>query len=118
MSLLTVQAAQERILRYFDPVESEALPLSQCAGRVLASDILSSDLPIFDNSSVDGFAVIAAELNDASPNSPITLRVVADIPAGFALEVHLLSGRSCANYDRRTFTKGRRFGDHGRRHRF
>jgi len=94
MSLLTVQAAQERILRYFDPVESEALPLSQCAGRVLASDILSSDLPIFDNSSVDGFAVIAAELNDASPNSPITLRVVADMPAGFALEVHLLPGEA------------------------
>jgi molybdopterin molybdotransferase len=94
MSLLTVQAAQERILRHFDPVERETLHLSQCAGRVLASDILSSDLPLFNNSSVDGFAVIAADLKGASQNSTITLRVVADIPAGTTVEVHLLPGEA------------------------
>ena len=94
MSLLTVQAAQARILRLFHTVGSETLPLSQCAGRVLASDIISSDLPIFDNSSVDGFAAIAADLKDASPNSAITLRVVADIPAGSAIDIHLLSGET------------------------
>src|ERR1700690_2163007 len=94
MSLLTVQAAQARILKLFHTVGSETLPLSQCAGRVLASDIISSDLPIFDNSSVDGFAAIAADLKNAAPNSAITLRVVADIPAGSAIDIHLLPGES------------------------
>ena len=87
MPFLSVQAAQERIIRHFEPVESETLPLSQCAGRILASDIFSSDLPLFDNSSADGFAVIAADLITASPNSPITLHVVADIPAGYSLNI-------------------------------
>jgi molybdopterin molybdotransferase len=94
MPFLSVQAAQERIIRHFEPVGSETLPLSQCAGRILGSDILSSDLPLFDNSSVDGFAVIAADLITASPNSPISLHVVADIPAGSSPDIILSSGEA------------------------
>ena len=94
MPFLSVLAAQERIVSHFEPVESETLPLSQCAGRILASDILSSDLPLFDNSSVDGFAVIATDLTTASPNSPIMLHVVADIPAGSSPNIILSSGNA------------------------
>jgi len=50
MNLLSVHEAQERILSHFKPVEAETLPLTVCAGRVLATDIISSDLPLFDNS--------------------------------------------------------------------
>lgn len=94
MSMLSVQAAQERIHSHLKPVETETLSLAQCAGRVLATDILSSDLPPFDNSSVDGFAVKARDLAEATPASPRTLRVVADIPAGFASEVSLAHGQA------------------------
>ncbi len=94
MSLLSVQAAQERILSHFKPVEAETLPLEQCARRVLAADILSIDLPLFDNSSVDGFALIAADVADASTASPRTLSVVADIPAGSASDVVLARGQA------------------------
>jgi len=94
MSLISVQAAQERILKHFKPVETETLHLSQCAGRVLASDIISSDLPFFDNSSVDGFAVIAADVKFASPSSATTLRVVADIPAGSSPDILILPGEA------------------------
>lgn len=94
MPLLSVQAAQERILSLFKPVETEMLSLVQCAGRVLAADILSSDLPSFDNSSVDGFAVIAADVADASPASPRTLSVIADIPAGAAPDIVLQRGQA------------------------
>ena len=87
MTLLSVKAGQERIISRFKPVESETLPLSQCAGRVLASDIISSDLPLFDNSSVDGFAVVAADLSSASPNAGRSLQVIADIPAGLAIDI-------------------------------
>ncbi len=94
MSLLSVKAAQERILKHFKPVESETLSLSQCAGRVLASDIISSDLPFFDNSSVDGFAVIAADLTGSSPSTARGLRVIADIPAGSAADIFILQGQA------------------------
>ncbi len=94
MTLLSVKEAQERILNRFDPAESETLPLSQCAGRVLASDIISSDLPFFDNSSVDGFAVIAADLTTVMLGSGKVLQVVADIPAGSGADVAIVRGQS------------------------
>ena len=94
MSMLSVQAAQERIHSHFKPVETETLSLAQCMGRVLAADIISSDLPLFDNSSVDGFAVKARDLADANTASPRTLRVVADIPAGFTSDVTIAHGQA------------------------
>jgi molybdopterin molybdotransferase len=94
MSLLSVQAAQERILSHFKPVETETLPLDRCAGRVLAADIISTDFPLFDNSSVDGFAVIAADVADANASSPRTLSVAADIPAGSPPGVSLVRGQA------------------------
>jgi molybdopterin molybdotransferase len=83
MSLLSVNEARERILSHFQPVTTETLPLAGCSNRVLAQDIAAtSDLPPFDNSSMDGFAVRAADVIDAAAGSPRNLRVIADIPAG------------------------------------
>ncbi len=94
MSLLSIQEAQERILSRFKPVDTETLPLSACAGRVLAADILSSDFPPFDNSSVDGFAVIASDLINLNSESPLILNVIADIPAGSSSDVKLAHGQA------------------------
>ncbi|HUH97413.1 MAG TPA: gephyrin-like molybdotransferase Glp [Anaerolineales bacterium] len=94
MSLLSVREAQQRILSHFKPVETEMLSLRSCAGRVLAADIISSDLPPFDNSSVDGYAVLARDLAGASSASPVALDVVADIPAGSSSEITLAPGQA------------------------
>ena len=94
MELLSVRDARQRVLQHFQPVGKQTLPLQECAGRVLASDILSTDLPLFDNSSVDGFAVMAVDLVGASPARPRALRVVADIPAGVSSDVHLHMGEA------------------------
>lgn len=81
--LLSVSEAREKLLRTFAPLPSETIPLTQAAGRVLAEAILApSDLPPFSNSSMDGFAVRAADLTAADAEHPARLRVVADIPAG------------------------------------
>ena len=68
--------------------------LTRCSGRVLAADIRAIDLPAFDNSSVDGFAVMAADLSASSARRPLRLRVIADIPAGSAPKVRLRPGLS------------------------
>ncbi len=94
MNLISVEAAQQRILDHFQPVGTESVPLDQCAGRVLAQDVTATDLPLFDNSSVDGFAVIAADLAAASALQPRSLRVVADIPAGSSPQVKLAPGQA------------------------
>jgi molybdopterin molybdotransferase len=95
MSLLSVDQARERILSHFQPVTTETLPLTACSQRVLAQEILaSSDLPPFDNSSMDGFAVRAADVAEATSASPRRLRVVADIPAGSHPTVTLRAGEA------------------------
>lgn len=81
--MLSVQEARQRILSNFSPLETESVTLEQAAGRVLAETICAPfDLPLFDNSSVDGFAVRAQDLTAASQATPLALPVVGDIPAG------------------------------------
>jgi molybdopterin molybdotransferase len=95
MSLLSVDQARERILSHFQPVTTETLPLAGCYHRVLAQEIAAtSDLPPFNNSSMDGFAVRAADVTDAGTDSPRSLRVVADIPAGSHPTISLASGEA------------------------
>ena len=95
MSLLSVDQARERILSHFQSVNTEILPLAGCSRRVLARDIVAAiDLPPFDNSSMDGFAVRAADVIDAGAGSPRSLRVVADIPAGSHPSISLAPGEA------------------------
>lgn len=59
------------------------LPLSEAAGRPLAADLVAERaLPAFDNSAMDGYALRAADAQDADEHTPVVLPVAADIPAG------------------------------------
>ncbi|HUG33284.1 MAG TPA: gephyrin-like molybdotransferase Glp [Anaerolineales bacterium] len=95
MTLLSVEEARDRILSRFDPVDIESIPLAVAAQRVLARDIAAeSDLPSFDNSSMDGFAVRAGDVADVNPALPRRLRVIADIPAGSSPAITLSPGEA------------------------
>ncbi|WP_101950477.1 gephyrin-like molybdotransferase Glp [Mycobacterium sp. 3519A] len=60
-----------------------ALPLAETLGMVLASDVVAPlSLPGFDNSAMDGYAVLADDVAGASQEQPVLLPVVEDIPAG------------------------------------
>ena len=64
---------------------TESLPLAEASGRLLARDLLSPiDLPPFANSQMDGYAVRSAEVADAAPDAPLTLRVGPTTAAGDA----------------------------------
>jgi molybdopterin molybdotransferase len=57
--------------------------LAQAQGLVLADDVTASlALPVFDNSAMDGYAVRAEDVSGATPENPVVLPVVEDIPAG------------------------------------
>jgi len=95
MSLLSVEQARERILSQLDYVGTETIPLTASVDRVLGVNIVAADdLPLFDNSSMDGFAVRAADTANATPASRVTLRVVADIPAGSTPKTSLAPGQA------------------------
>jgi molybdopterin molybdotransferase len=90
--MLSVNEARERILSHFQTTATEKIPLIACANRILATDIISDlDFPLFDNSSMDGFAIRAEDSNSASST---TLQVVADIPAGSSPTVTLKHGQA------------------------
>jgi len=81
--LISVSEALKRLLSSLRSVNTESVPLEKVAGRVISEEIKSEiDLPLFTNSSMDGFAVRAEDLKAANPDNPATLFVVEDIPAG------------------------------------
>jgi len=95
MTLLSVDQARERILSRFQSVTTETLPLAGCSQRVLAQDITApNDLPPFDNSSMDGFAVRAQDVAEATTDSARSLRVTTDIPAGSQPTIHIGAGEA------------------------
>lgn len=84
-NLLSVDVATSRILHNVQPLPAETIALDDALDRVLAEDIVSnSNIPPFPNSSMDGFAVRAADVQGATRAAPTALDVVMDIPAGSA----------------------------------
>ena len=84
--MIKVLQAREIILKNITPVkESELLNLDGCLGRVSALVIEAKEnIPPFDNSAMDGFAIKAKDSFGASRENPKTLEVIEDLPAGYA----------------------------------
>jgi len=91
--MLSVIEAQHRILSSFSKSKSSLIPLDQSLGSILAQDIFASTaLPPFDNSSMDGFALQAQDTSRSSPDHPVSLKVIEDIPAGFISKIQIQTG--------------------------
>ncbi len=89
--MLSVEEARQRLLSDLVPLESESVDLEESLGRVLAQEVVAgTNLPPFDNSAMDGFAVRAADVQSASTEDPIVLKVSGDVPAG-SVEVRELA---------------------------
>ncbi|TET38705.1 MAG: molybdopterin molybdotransferase MoeA [Planctomycetota bacterium] len=80
---ISFTGARETILDAVAPLDSEVVLASESAGRTLAEPVKSLiDIPPFDNSAMDGFAVRLKDLADAAADNPVRLKVVGEIPAG------------------------------------
>ena len=61
----------------------EVIPVLKARGQILDENVeADSDLPPFDNSAVDGYAIRASDVGQAAANDPQVLRVVEHLPAG------------------------------------
>lgn len=77
--MLSIAEARSRVLATVPPVRSEEVPLALAYGRLAAADVASPvDVPPWDNSAMDGYAVRAADTSDP----PRTLRLLAEVGAG------------------------------------
>lgn len=80
---LSVDDARKTILSRVGELDRELVRLSVAMGRVLAADVESPVThPAWDNSAMDGFAVLSRDVARASPAKPVVLKVIDEVPAG------------------------------------
>ncbi|MCA1554255.1 MAG: molybdopterin molybdotransferase MoeA [Chloroflexi bacterium] len=78
-NLISVDDALARILAHIRPLPPERVPLLDALDRVLTENLIAdSNIPPFDNSAMDGYAVIAADTQLAQS----TLRIIGEVAAG------------------------------------
>jgi molybdopterin molybdotransferase len=81
--VITVGEAVEIILKQISPLPGEEVPLVQANGRILMEDVRAGrNVPPFANSAMDGFAVRWQDVAHASPATPVTLKMIDEVPAG------------------------------------
>ena len=89
----SVEDHLQSVLRGVVPLDPIDVGLLDAQGCVLAEDVTAPwPLPSFDNSAMDGYAVRTADVEGASGEQPVTLRVVDDVPAGFRSTATLREG--------------------------
>jgi molybdenum cofactor synthesis domain-containing protein len=86
--LLAVEEALERLLAAVPlPLPGERVPLLAALGRVVAEPVVAAtSLPPWDNSAMDGYALLAADTAGATEASPARLRLVGEVRAGAATQ--------------------------------
>ncbi len=115
------EAARDLLTEQVQSVGTEIIPLDAAAGRILGFDLRAEeDVPPFDRSAYDGYALRSEDVREASRTNPVTLSITETIPAGrtAALPVgpgqaaHLMTGTAipagadCViNFERTEFTE-------------
>lgn len=93
--MIPVEQARKTILDSARKMPITEVPLLEARGRVLAQDVVSAiDINPFDNSAMDGFALIHDDVAAASEAAPVSLQVVAHIGAGYHYDGRVQHGQA------------------------
>ena len=95
--LTPIERARELVLERVERLPAEDVPLRDAVGRFLDADVAASeDIPAFDNSAMDGYAVRAADTSAASRSEPVRLRLAGESSAGHPAQGELREGEAFA----------------------
>lgn len=90
-----VAAAWDWIDQHANPLDAETISYLDAHGRVLTGDVLASiNVPAFDRSAMDGFAVRAVETEGASDYNPLPFSVIGQSMPGHPFEGTVASGNT------------------------
>ena len=93
--MISFDEALNNILSHIHALGLEKVSLLESLGRVIAEDIHAPrNIPPLDNSAMDGYALRVEDIQKASPNHPIRLEVIEDLPAGSISKKKLESGKA------------------------
>jgi len=97
VALIDIETARSLVLQRVRATEPEDVPLRAAGERRLAATAVAAvDVPGFDNSAMDGFAVRAADTAGAAPDSPRELRIAGEARAGAPAAVAAGAGEAIA----------------------
>ena len=93
--MLSVDEARQRMLDTIPILPAEKRGILACTGYVLAEALHATEnIPPFDNSAMDGYAVRAADVKNATEKHPAVLSVVEMIAAGYAPTKQVAAGQA------------------------
>lgn len=85
MTLISLEDARAHVFGGCARLEPQTLPVAEVSGCVAADEVVAGEaIPPFDNTAMDGFAVRASDTAGASSDAPVSLPIVATLPAGAA----------------------------------
>jgi molybdopterin molybdotransferase len=91
----TPEQVREILTETARPLSSETIAVQDCLGRVLAEDINSPvDLPGFERSTMDGFAVRAKDTFGASSGAPAYLKLIGEVKMGESASIKVSQGET------------------------
>ena len=92
---VTVEQARQLLLDHCPCGRPALAPVAQSYGRVLSQAVRAPEaVPPFDRSPLDGYALRAADIAQASQAQPVTLEIVAEVPAGSCAAARLAPGQA------------------------
>lgn len=84
---IQVKEAVRLVMEHVEPLQTEIIRLEKAYGRVLAEPIIAKhDVPPFDRSPYDGFAIRSEDSIGASGDNRIAFKVIGEIGAGYVAE--------------------------------
>ncbi len=92
-AMLSVEQALEQVLTAFRPLEVVEVPLLEALGCAVARDVHArEEIPLCDNSAMDGYAVRAADTAGARPENAVRLQVIGEVAAGQVSQIAVERG--------------------------
>jgi len=93
--MLSVEKARQQMLNTIPVLPTEKREILSCTDYVLAETLHAEEnIPPFDNSAMDGYAVRAVDVQNASEDKPAVLRIVETIAAGYAPTKQIATGQT------------------------
>lgn len=93
--MISVEEALGLILENIREIGFEKVDIKEALGRVIAEDVYARrNIPPWDNSAMDGYAVRVDDVEGASKENPAVLKVIESLPAGYISENRLNPGEA------------------------
>lgn len=95
--VVSVQEAREKLMQTFKEFEfkTEEISILECTGRVLAKEICSNiDVPEFNRSTVDGFAIRSKDSHGSSESIPSLLNILGEVKMGQIADQAIIPGET------------------------